>query len=266
MAKASFNWRVFLILWIASIMGVVAVIPASLTLQAPLLAQVELPIALEALLALQIVQNALLFAAATAAGLFLARRIGLGAPILEAFLAGKNVAERIRAILPLSVGLGAAAALVVAILDVGVFVPALRAELGDLAQPFTPTGVPLPAWQGLSGALYGGINEEIVMRLFLLSLFAFLGKQVSHTTDGLPTSSVFWTANALAALLFGLGHLPAVMMIVPLTPTVVTRLVILNGLLGVVFGYLYFARGLESAIIAHFTADIVLHVLASLVV
>jgi membrane protease YdiL (CAAX protease family) len=38
----------------------------------------------------------------------------------------------------------------------------------------------------------------------------------------------------------------------------------LNGLAGVAFGWLYWKRGLESAIVAHFSADIILHVLLAL--
>jgi membrane protease YdiL (CAAX protease family) len=40
----------------------------------------------------------------------------------------------------------------------------------------------------------------------------------------------------------------------------------LNGLGGLAFGWLYWKRGLESAIMAHFSADIVLHVITPLVV
>ncbi len=42
-----------------------------------------------------------------------------------------------------------------------------------------------------------------------MSLLAWLGKFISHTADGKPTTGVWWTANILAAILFGLGHLPA---------------------------------------------------------
>ena len=62
----------------------------------------------------------------------------------------------------------------------------------------------------------------------------------------------------------GLGHLPATSVVVPLTPLVITRAVVLNGLLGIAFGWLYWKRGLEAAIISHFSADIVLHVLLAL--
>jgi len=39
----------------------------------------------------------------------------------------------------------------------------------------------------------------------------------------------------------------------------------LNGLGGLAFGWLYWKQGLESAMIAHFSADIVLHVITPLV-
>lgn len=262
--RIHFNWRVFLFLWLASIVGVLAVIPVSLTLQAPLLDTAELPIALEVLVALQVAQNIILFAAATTSGLLVAGRIGLGAPILEAFFAGQTVYPRIRACLLPSLCWGILAALTIIILDVFVFTPALRAELGELARPLTPTGVHLPIWQGLLGSLYGGVNEEIFMRLFVLSLFAFLGRYIKSTPDGRPTKGVLWIANVLAALVFGLGHLPAIVMIVPLSALMIIRIVLLNGIGGVAFGYLYFKYGLEAAIISHFTADLMLHVFAPL--
>jgi len=40
----------------------------------------------------------------------------------------------------------------------------------------------------------------------------------------------------------------------------------LNGLGGLAFGWLYWKQGLESAMMAHFLADIVLHVITPLVV
>ena len=47
-------------------------------------------------------------------------------------------------------------------------------------------------------------------------------------------------------------------------PLVRLRAVVLNGLGGIAFGYLYFTRGLESAMISQFTGDIMLHVLFAL--
>ncbi|MBU7029500.1 MAG: CPBP family intramembrane metalloprotease, partial [Theionarchaea archaeon] len=75
-----------------------------------------------------------------------------------------------------------------------------------------------------------------------------------------------WSANILAAVIFGLGHLPTAIAIgIPLTALFVTRTVVLNGIGGVAFGWLYWKQGLESAMMAHFTVDIVLHVLFVLI-
>jgi membrane protease YdiL (CAAX protease family) len=116
----------------------------------------------------------------------------------------------------------------------------------------------------LLASFYGGIAEEILLRLLVMSFFVWLGHFVSKTIDGKPTAAVIWIANILAAVFFGLGHLPTTAMLVPLTPLVVTRAVVLNGLLGIGFGWLYWKRGLEAAMISHFSADIVLHVLLAL--
>ncbi len=61
-----------------------------------------------------------------------------------------------------------------------------------------------------------------------------------------------------------MGHLPVTSTLVPITPLIVMRAIVLNGLAGLAFGYLYFTRGLESAMLSHFSADIVLHVIFAL--
>jgi hypothetical protein len=48
-----------------------------------------------------------------------------------------------------------------------------------------------------------------------------------------------------------------------LTPLVTARALLLNGMGGLGFGRLYWKRGLPAAMPAHFTADIVLHVVTA---
>jgi membrane protease YdiL (CAAX protease family) len=259
-----FNWKLFFIVWIAAVFGIIAVLPYTLTLQGAALQELDLPIPLPLLLVIQVGQNAVMFAVLTALGLFFANRVGLGLPILEAKLAGESVADKVRAILPLSIIIGVVAAVLIIGLDVFVFQPALLNELGDAAQSLADGSVKPPAWQGFLASFYGGIAEEVLLRLFVMSLFVWLGSFISKTVEGKPTSAVFWIANILAAVLFGLGHLPATASFLPLTPLVIARAIVLNGVAGVAFGWLYWKRGLETAIIAHFTADIVLHVLFAL--
>jgi membrane protease YdiL (CAAX protease family) len=259
-----FNWKAFFVLWIAAIFAVIAVLPYSLELQSGILQDLELPVPFPVLLALQVIQSALLFGVLIAAGLFLANRIGLGLPILEARLRGEPVAGEIRAILPLSILTGIAAALLIVGLEIVIFQPLLLREFGESANELVLSGEQPAAWKGFLASFYGGIVEEILLRLFLMSLLAWLGSFFRKTPDGKPVNGVFWMANILAAIIFGIAHLPATATILPLTPLVVARAVVLNGVAGIAFGYLYWKRGLESAMIAHFSADIVLHVLLAL--
>ncbi len=262
--KTLINWKVFLILWIAAIFSVIAILPYSLSLQSNMLQSLKLSIPLPVVITLQVLQNAILFGIAIFGGLFFASRAGLGAPILESFTRGETVADKVRAILPLSIILGVVSTLVVLGLEFFYFQPALAKQLSSTASALNLRTSQPAAWKGFLASFYGGIAEEILLRLFVMSFFVWLGRFVSKTSDGKPTSVVFWTANILAAILFGLGHLPAMTLIVPITALVVVRTVVLNGLIGIACGWLYWRRGLEAAMISHFSADLVLHVLLAL--
>jgi len=259
-----FNWKIFFILWGATILATIAILPYLLELQSSTLATLKLSMPLPVLIAVQVAQNALIFAIMVGAGLFFANRLGLGVPILEARLNGESVGDKIRAILPASIALGVIGTLVILGLEIFYFQPAMMKELGDSAAVLNLQTSQPAAWKGFLASFYGGIAEEIQLRLLVMSFLAWLGKFISKTSEGKPTSAVFWIANILAAVLFGLGHLPTTALLVPLTPLVITRAIVLNGLLGVVFGWLYWKRGLEAAMVSHFSADIVLHVLLAL--
>jgi membrane protease YdiL (CAAX protease family) len=257
-----FNWKIFFILLAASTLGLVAVLPYTLELQADTLKKAVLPMPLPLLLSIQVFTQALLYGLIIAIGLFFANRTGLGTPLLEARLKGESISARLRAMAPLAIVLGVLASILIVALDVYVFQPALKAQLGSQASALGLTRAVAPAaWTGFLASFYGAFDEELLLRLGIMSFLAWLGHFLSKTADGKPTTLVFWIANVLAAILFGLGHLPATSLLVPLTPLVILRAVVLNGVAGLAFGYLYFTRGLESAMLSHFSADLVLHVL-----
>jgi hypothetical protein len=112
--------------------------------------------------------------------------------------------------------------------------------------------------------LYGGISEEIMLRLFVMSLLAFLIWKLffrKTAPEQLPTG-VFIAANLLAAALFAAGHLPATITFFgTLTPLIVLRCFLLNGAFGVWFGYLYRKYGLSYAMLAHALVHVVSDVL-----
>jgi len=154
--------------------------------------------------------------------------------------------------LPLAIGLGVAVAVIILLLAQLAFAPLLPEALQAKQAP--------PAWQGFLASFYGGINEELLMRLGLMTLLAWAGAKV--TRQERPGPGVMWMANVLAALLFGAGHLPTLAALAPLTAMLVVRTLLLNGIAGVLFGWLYWRRGLLAAVASHFSADIVLHVIA----
>jgi membrane protease YdiL (CAAX protease family) len=118
----------------------------------------------------------------------------------------------------------------------------------------------IPLWMRVLTCFYGGVVEEVLTRLFLLSLFAWLGVKMFQQQKERLAPATFWIANLLAAILFGLGHLPAASRIMQITPEVVVLALVMNGIAAVAFGYLYWKRGLEAAMIAHFSADFLLYV------
>jgi len=262
--KTLINWKVFFILWVAAILAAVAVLPYVLELQSSTLSSLNLPIPLPVLIALQMAQTAILFAILIFAGMFFASRVGLGTPLLDSATRGEPIADKVRALLPLSIILGLIGTLIILGLEIFFFQPAMLKELGDTANTLNLQTSQPAAWKGFLASFYGGITEEILLRLFVMSFFVWLGRFISKTVEGTPTVAVIWIANILAAVLFGLGHLPTTALLVPLTPIVIARAIVLNGLLGIVFGWLYWKRGLEAAMISHFSADIVLHVLLAL--
>lgn len=105
------------------------------------------------------------------------------------------------------------------------------------------------------GVLYGGLTEEVMMRWGLMSLVASLLARTSSRWRrdpgaGLP-SWVAWIAIVVAALLFAAGHLPALAQLAEPTPALVGRTLALNLAAGVLYGWLFWRRGLEAAMLGH---------------
>ena len=101
----------------------------------------------------------------------------------------------------------------------------------------------------LAAVIYGGVIEEVMLRLFMMSLLAFLLQKLFRKESG--TTGVLIAANVIAAMLFAAAHLPATAMLMELTPVILFRCFLLNGGFGLVFGWLYRKYGLRYAMLAH---------------
>lgn len=103
----------------------------------------------------------------------------------------------------------------------------------------------------VAAVLYGGVIEEVMLRLFMMSLVAFiLHKLFWRNREQTPVAALV-AANILSALLFAAGHLPATQMMMGLTPMIIFRCFLLNGGIGLLLGWLYRKYGLRYAMIAH---------------
>lgn len=98
---------------------------------------------------------------------------------------------------------------------------------------------------------YGAVIEEVMLRLFAMSLVAFILHKLFGKKHDKPTTAVLIAANVIAAVLFAAGHLPATVLLIGNSPLIIFRCFLLNGAFGLLFGYLYRKYGLRYAMIAH---------------
>jgi membrane protease YdiL (CAAX protease family) len=237
---------------VAASLAQAAIVPYSLTLSGA-----AIPDALFwQLVLLSVAQGLVLAAPLTALGLWLGPRAGLGAPLLSAWIEGRpGVAPDLRRAALLALGIGAVAGLIL-VIGAATFVPWMPQEL---------LRAPVPSWwQALLASVSAGITEELMLRLGVLTFLVWLGTKLLRRDAPSPTT--IWVAMGIAALLFGPGHLPLAASLGPLTTMLVVWTLVLNGFAGMVFGWVYWRRGLVAAMVAHSSADIVLHVLSRLVV
>ena len=103
----------------------------------------------------------------------------------------------------------------------------------------------------LGSVIYGGVIEEVMLRLFMMSLIAFLLHKVFWRKQEQTPVAALVLANVVAAILFAAAHLPTTAVLLGLTPMIVFRCFLLNGGFGLLFGWLYRKYGLRYAMIAH---------------
>jgi len=247
------NWKLFVILWLVSILANAAVIPYVLAMGI-----LDIPLPLGVAIALIPIQGALFFAIVIFFGLYLGQRIGLGVPFLMGRLESRTPSG-FRPTLMLSVGLGALAGAVIFVLDRYVFALAIEPMTAVLQGNS-------PLWTRLLLSFYAGINEELAMRLGLMTVIVWITWKIKATSDNKPTSAGVWIAIVIVSIIFSLGHLPMTARFMEITLLVVIRAIVLNAIASIIFSWLYWRRGLEAAMVSHFSTDIVLHVLLPLAV
>ena len=109
-------------------------------------------------------------------------------------------------------------------------------------------GISLPYF--LASLTYGGICEEVLLRLFFMTAIAFVISLIQRKKR--VSDRVLVIANIVAALVFAEGHLPTtVSLFGRLDALIIARCFLLNGAFGYFFGYCYIRYGIQYAMVAH---------------
>lgn len=236
--------KTFLALFALGFIGVLSLIPtimSQLDALPPEMAELPTP----QVVTLSLVNSALLLAVAVTIGTLLAHRVGLRSLVAERVRQGTAIWPQLRPHIPLAFVSG----LIFAVVTVGLdWLINPFANVEFFSEPLAETN---PVGQLVLGLLYGGITEELLLRWGIMSLLVWLGWRVMQRGQGSPRPALVWTGIILAALLFGIGHLPALAGMVTLTPLLIIRTVLLNALGGLLFGWLFWRRSLEVAMVAH---------------
>ncbi len=218
LGKRPFRWRVLAALVVLYFLGNLAGIP--------LLRKTNAPIEPVWFWGVATFISALVIALS----LVLANHVGLGAPLLEGRLSKPDLANWLRSGLALTLLMLIVAAPLSLITNLGT----------------NPDTYPF-GWELLPASFKAGVVEEIVSRLFLVSLFVWVGRFFRHDADGRPTRGVYWAAILIVGLLFGWGHVDARLGNPTATFWDYAVIMVTNSGLGIYFGWLFWKLGLEWA-------------------
>jgi membrane protease YdiL (CAAX protease family) len=249
----SFKTRLYLILYLAGMAGVVSFLFVDLAavLQLiPVAPGSDIPKVTPAFKVLSLIQPSIILALAVLAGVTLAPKVGLSAPAAEAVASRLNFASAIKPqVIPGLIGGLLGGLCIVSIAALGK--PFMPPETIERISRFTSL---LPVSTRL---LYGGITEEVLLRWGFMTLLVWATWRVLQKGHDTPKRMCFVVAILLSSLVFGIGHLPVAYMLVPeMGAALVSFVIVANSAFGLVAGYLYWKKGLEAAMIAHMFAHV----------
>jgi len=236
--------RFAMLIWLASMFGAVSV---TVMILPQLSAEVTLPAPLWLIALASVLQSGLLLALATWAGVALTPTVGFRALLFEAAAARRPVLAEIWSQLRPGVYAGVPAGLVLLM-----FTRFAPPEIAQLAGRFEP---PL-----LARLLYGGVTEEVLMRWGVMTSLTWLMWRLLQRPGEAVRPAYVSFAIVASSLIFGLGHLPvAHFLLGGFTPSTLSWVIGANTSFGLLFGWLFWRRGLESAMVAHALTHLVSH-------
>ena len=247
--------KLFLILLTAGLLGVFSFLLVDLSALIailPIPGGTEIPPITPGLKILSLVQPSVILLVAVLVGVALASKVGLTSPVAEAAASGTDLVSALKPqIVPGIIG-GLTGGVVIVLVS-SLWKPFLPTEVVALLAEFGKL-VPLP-----TRVLYGGITEELLLRWGLMTFLLWATWRLFQKKENKPKSAHFVVAILISSIVFGIGHLPIAFLLFPqATTTLIIFIVAANSLFGLIAGYLYWKKGLESAMISHMLAHVVM--------
>ncbi|MBE9141818.1 CPBP family intramembrane glutamic endopeptidase [Planktothrix mougeotii] len=244
--------KLFIVLEFAGLVGVL-----SLLATPPLLIEgAELPLPVETLQLLSLIQPFILLSIAVFVGVKLAHKVNLFAPGFEAIASGNSPFLPLKPqIIPGLIG--------------GLITGLTLPFIFQLAKPFLPEDFLKNATQFspnlsiLTRLFYGGITEEILLRWGLMTMLVWIAWRFFQQRRGTPHNFAVGLAIVLSSILFGFAHLPIAFLLTK-QPNLALLIYIIgaNSFFGLIAGYLYWKKGLESAMIAHVFSHVIMVIMS----
>lgn len=181
---------------------------------------------------------------------------GLRLPVIKGLIEGQPInGATIRTILARSVLVAIAGFVSVHLFSLWVG-PFLAPAIEEAGRNQNADAVPFSSLQLLLLSFAAGAREGIVFRFGLMTLIIWIGTKLFTIPS--ENRMLIWTANLSAAIPFALVHsINAFGLGIPITLGLIAVMLLSNGSLGILFGWLYARFGLVAAMTAHTAYDII---------
>ena len=218
--------------------------------------QKHTPLPMSVIVLISAAQSALFLFCMVWLGSAFSSRVGLEAPLISSFSKSETILKKLRSIFVPSVLWGLVGGLFLVTFS-WFSLPLLPNEFVEVGSKFAPP------WY--AKVLYGGITEEILIRWGLMSFLVWGSFRATQSGSGAIGKHNYIIGIVVASLIFGAGHLPALFALTSSSsPLLISYIIIGNAGFGLIAGFLFWKRGLESAILSHITAHITMIVCTAL--
>jgi len=149
----------------------------------------------------------------------------------------------------------------------GLTLGALLLLIRQISAPYLPPEIPAYGFRGVIGGLSVSIGAAVGEEVwFRLGLMTFLVWGLTRLFKGKKARTpITWTIIVFTSVAFGAAHLPQLLAYGAGSPFAIGGTVLGNTAVGILYGWCFWRRSLFAAIIAHFSVDIVLHVIPAFV-